>query len=149
MTQPDHVTSPSRPQELFCSQCGKGMLVDPQHARTEVACPHCGQHLEPWRMGATATAQPVAAGPLPSAQGPVDTYSSRNRWVAGALAILLGMFGVHRFYLGFKGIGTIQLLLTVGSLGFLALIVGIWAFIEGILCFVGAMRDADGLPLRG
>ena len=69
--------------------------------------------------------------------------------MAGALAILLGMFGVHRFYLGFKGIGTIQLLLTVGSLGFLALIVGIWAFIEGILCFVGAMRDADGLPLRG
>lgn len=100
-------------------------------------------------MGITATAQPVAAGPLPPAQGALATYSWRNRWVAGALAILLGVFGVHRFYLGFKGIGAIQLLLTVGSFFMLTWVVAIWTLVEGILCFVGAMRDAEGLPLRG
>ncbi len=151
MTEPHHATAPQEPSQLFCPQCGKAMMVDPQHVRTEVACPHCSQRLEPWRMGAVAAATPAPAPPLqPSpAQPGLGAYSQRNRWIAGALAILLGSLGVHRFYLGYKGIGMIQLLLTVGSLFMLTWVVGIWAFIEGILCFVGAMRDADGLPLRG
>ncbi len=76
-------------------------------------------------------------------------FSWRNRWVAGTLAILLGPFGVHRFYLGYTGIGTLQVLLTLCSAFVLTPVVAIWAFIEGILCFVGAMHDKDGLPLRG
>jgi TM2 domain-containing membrane protein YozV len=69
--------------------------------------------------------------------------------VAGALGILLGPFGVHRFYLGFTGIGVLQAVLTIGSVFILTPVVAIWAFIEGVLCFCGAMHDIDGLPLRG
>jgi TM2 domain-containing membrane protein YozV len=66
--------------------------------------------------------------------------------VAGALGVLLGGFGVHRFYLGFPGIAVAQIAATILTFG----VVGpIWGFIEGILCFCGAMRDVDGLPLRG
>jgi TM2 domain-containing membrane protein YozV len=73
-------------------------------------------------------------------------YSWRNRWIAGALGILLGGFGVHRFYLGHIGIGILQIVATIVTFG----IVGpIWGFIEGILCFCGAIRDVDGLPLSG
>ncbi len=137
---------------LFCPQCGEEMLVSAAHLRMRVACPHCGQQLDPWRLGAVATAQPVAppaAGHL-SAPGAVPVvFSWRNRWVAGTLAVLLGPFGVHRFYLGFTGIGTLQVLLTLCSAFVLTPVVAIWAFIEGILCFAGAMRDRDGLPLRG
>ncbi len=79
----------------------------------------------------------------PNASG--DGYSWRNRWIAGALGVLLGAFGVHRFYLGFTGIGIIQIVLCVLTFGTVS---GIWGFIEGILCFCGAMRDVDGLPLR-
>ena len=93
---------------------------------------------------------PQAAPPVPPVQAPsFDGYSWRNRWIAGALALLLGPFGVHRFYMGFKGIGLVQLLLTVCSFFMLSWVVAIWAFIEGILCFCGAMHDVDGLPLRG
>jgi len=73
-----------------------------------------------------------------------DGYSWRNRWIAGALGVLLGTFGVHRFYLGFTGIGILQIVLILPTAG----LSGIWGFIEGILCFCGAMRDVDGLPLR-
>ncbi len=89
---------------------------------------------------------PVSA---PTHRGPLPGYSTRNRWIAGALAILLGPFGVHRFYLGYTGIGILMCVLTVGSFFVLSWVVGIWAFVEGILCFVGAFHDAEGKPLRG
>ena len=74
----------------------------------------------------------------------LDGYSWRNRWIAGALGVLLGTFGVHRFYLGYTGIGILQAVLALPTFG----VSGIWGFIEGILCFCGAMRDVNGLPLR-
>lgn len=71
-------------------------------------------------------------------------YSSKSRVAAGLLGIFLGGLGAHRFYLGFAGIGLIQLLLTVTTgIGV------IWGFIEGILLLVGAMdRDKYGHLLR-
>lgn len=139
------------PTSIYCPQCGQAMRIAPEHVRMTVACPHCQHQLEPWRFTETMpgratpspppTAPPIYADPM---QGP-GVYSWRNRWVAGALGVLLGGFGVHRFYLGFTGIGFAQIAATVLTLG----IVGpIWGFIEGILCFCGAMRDVDGLPLR-
>lgn len=68
----------------------------------------------------------------------------RSRIVAGVLGILFGGFGVHRFYLGYIGIGLIQLILTAATCG-----VGhVWGFIEGVMCLTGGMRDADGRSLR-
>jgi TM2 domain-containing membrane protein YozV len=82
--------------------------------------------------------------PTPYAPSDGIVYSSRNRWLAGALGVLLGEFGVHRFYLGYVGIGVIQIVVTLATCG----IGGLWGFIEGILCFCGAMRDVDGRMLR-
>lgn len=59
--------------------------------------------------------------------------SSRNKIVAGLLAIFLGTLGIHNFYLGFKGKAIAQLLISVLSFGFLLIITGIWALVEGIL----------------
>lgn len=141
---------PESPSTVYCPRCGQAMLVAPQHIQTTVACPHCQQPLEPSHVVATVppgsaqrpTPPQYGYGPPPVFAG----YSWRNRWLAGALGVLLGGFGVHRFYLGFTGIGFAQIAATVLTLG----IVGpIWGFIEGILCFCGAMRDVDGLPLRG
>ena len=130
---------------IYCAQCGKAMLVAPEHVQIPVACPHCQHTIEPWRMtptmvrGASPPPPPYGAG-TPGQPG----YSRRNRWVAGALGVLLGPWGVHRFYLGFVGIGITQIVVTIVTFG----IGGVWGFIEGILCFCGAMRDVDGLPLR-
>ena len=137
------------------------MLVAPQHTRTTVACPHCQNMLEPWRVMATlagrrenggagphsaaVTPRPPGAPAYPYARSDGVLYSTRNRWIAGALGLLLGEFGVHRFYLGHIEIGVIQIVVTLATCG----IGGLWGFIEGILCFFGAIRDVEGLPLRG
>lgn len=157
------------PYTVYCPRCGGAMLIAPEHRYLAVACPHCTTKLEPWRISAAASHEAVtlphpsrAAGtsrqpatppshpmyaPQPMyASRPETMYSRRNRWVAGALGILLGAMGVHRFYLGFTGIGIVQLMLGVFTLGTVS---GVWGFIEGILCFCGAMTDVDGRPLSG
>lgn len=79
--------------------------------------------------------------------------SSRNKIVAGLLAIFLGFLGIHNFYLGFKGKAIAQLLISILSFGLLAFVSGIWAFIEGIciLCSQPGSKwhkDADGAELQ-
>lgn len=79
--------------------------------------------------------------------------SSRSKIVAGLLAIFLGFLGIHNFYLGFKEKAIAQLLISVLSFGFLLIITGIWALIEGILILCSKPgskwhKDADGAELK-
>jgi len=70
---------------------------------------------------------------------------AKSRIVAGILGILLGGLGIHRFYLGYIGIGIAQIFVT-----FLTLSIGdLRGLIEGILILVksGILVDADGIPL--
>ncbi|RAL69337.1 hypothetical protein C1G87_0261 [Dehalococcoides mccartyi] len=61
------------------------------------------------------------------------------------LGIFLGSIGVHRFYLGYVGIGIAQIIVSFVTLG----IGSIWGFIEGILILTGSFKnDAKGIPLR-
>lgn len=58
------------------------------------------------------------------------TYSKEQKdkkLIAGILAILLGAFGIHKFYLGYTKEGIIQIILSFLCLG------GIIGLIEGIL----------------
>lgn len=52
------------------------------------------------------------------------------------LCFFLGVFGVHRFYVGKVGTGILQLV-TLGGLG-------IWALVDFILIIVGAFTDKNG-----
>ena len=72
--------------------------------------------------------------------GSASTTSGKNKVAAGVLAILLGWFGVHKFYLGFTGPGLVFLLVnTVGFaitwiLAFIPnIVLGVIALIEGII----------------
>lgn len=71
----------------------------------------------------------------------------RSRIAAGLLGIFLGPFGIHRFYLGYTGVGTLMLCITLFTCGFGAVLTAIWGLIEGILCLLGGMTDADGRKL--
>ena len=63
------------------------------------------------------------------------------------LAIFLGYFGIHNFYLGYTGKAIAQLLLTILSCGTLCIVSEIWAFVEAILIFAGKIAtDANGVP---
>ena len=70
-----------------------------------------------------------------------DQVRSEKAFVATLLlCVLLGGFGIHRFYVGKTGTG-ILMLLTLGGLG-------IWSFIDLILIATGSFKDSQGLPIK-
>lgn len=60
----------------------------------------------------------------------------KSQLVALLLCIFVGVLGIHRFYLGYIGIGVIQLL-TLGGFG-------IWALIDLIRIITGDLKPKDG-----
>ena len=73
------------------------------------------------------------------------TRRQKSKVAAGVLGILVGGLGIHRFYLGYVGIGILQIVVTFLTCGAESL----WGFIEGILILCGTTitTDADGVPL--
>jgi len=107
---------------MYCSSCGATIK-----RRAEI-CVKCGVRV----MG-----PPIAA--------PNTEFSDKSRLTAGILGILLGGIGVHRFYLGNIGIGILQIVVSIITLG----IGSLWGFIEGIIIIAGGnWKDARGKPLR-
>ncbi|MDY7536675.1 TM2 domain-containing protein [Undibacterium sp. RTI2.1] len=94
---------------VFCRGCGKEIHV------TAVTCPHCG---------------------APQGTLQQQTQSEKRILPAALFCFFLGMFGVHRFYVGKIGTGILQLL-TLGGLG-------IWALIDFIMIVVGSFTDKQG-----
>lgn len=64
----------------------------------------------------------------------------RNRWIALALSLFVGHFGVDRFYLGKIGTGILKLI-TLGGFG-------IWWIIDMVLIATGDMTDVEGRYLE-
>ena len=108
--------------EMYCSSCGAIIK------RQAEICIKCGVRVN-----------------KPAAAKPAVEYSDKSRLAAGLLGIFLGSIGIHRFYLGYTGIGIIQILVTIFTLG----IGSIWGLIEGIIIVAGGnWKDARGLPLK-
>lgn len=57
----------------------------------------------------------------------------KDKIAAGLLAIFLGTFGIHKFYLGYTKSAVIMLLVSLLTLGFAAPVIAIIGLIEGIL----------------
>jgi TM2 domain-containing membrane protein YozV len=110
------------PDEMFCWSCGTIIK------RAAEICVHCGVRVN------RSTAQPTSV-----------EYSEKSRVAAGILGIILGGIGVHRFYLGYIGIGILQIIVSLITLG----IGSLWGFIEGVLIVAGVnFRDSRGKPLK-
>lgn len=83
---------------IYCQGCGKEIH------ESALACPSCG---------------------APNKNAP--SADTKSKIVAGVLALFLGGFGIHRFYLGNIGLGILYLLFCW------TMIPGVIAFIEGIV----------------
>jgi predicted ATP-dependent serine protease len=144
----------------FCSNCGakvKKPILKCSNCGADVkgydtVCEKCGQIIERKTSNHTKSSTDVEVSSVNSnansnstAQNTNVNKKQKSKVVAGILGVLVGPFGVHRFYLGYIGIGVLQLILTFLSFGLASL----WGFIEGILilCGVGITEDADGVPL--
>lgn len=75
----------------------------------------------------------------------MSAVSDKKILPAFILAFFLGMFGIHRFYVGKIGSGVAMLILTITVVGMI--VSGIWALIDWIMIIVGAFKDKDGRVL--
>lgn len=103
---------------MYCQNCGEKM--------ENGACPKCGT---------------VIRQEIPRNVG------SKSKIAAGVLAILLGSFGIHNFYLGYNGKAVVQLLITLLSCFIFSFVSAIWGIIEGILILTGSIA-VDGYGNR-
>ena len=122
-------------QAVMCVKCGvqKGNGVN--------FCHNCGQPVQPGSavcLNCGVATQNTVAGP-----------DAKSKMAAGLLGIFLGGFGVHNFYLGYTGIAVAQLLITLLTCGFGAVVSSVWGIIEGVLILTGSINtDGKGNPLK-
>lgn len=83
-------------------------------------------------------------------------YKPKQKLVAGLLALFVGMYGIHNFYLGYTTKGIIQVVGTFLSfilclvfIGYVFLFgIAIWVLVEAIMIFAGGIKvDGKGYPL--
>jgi TM2 domain-containing membrane protein YozV len=131
---------------------------------TDPASPYSSPPAAPFSpaYGAYEPAQPITGAPnynpyppqqyappayyaAPPAYDPYGRpYSDKNKLVAGLLGIVLGGFGVGRFYTGHTGLGVAQLLVTLFTCG----LGHFWGLIDGVMILVNGGTDAQGRILR-
>ena len=77
----------------------------------------------------------------------------KDHIAAGLLAIFLGVFGVHKFYLGYNQAGFIMLAVSIiGSVmtfGLAAAVIGVIAFVEGIIYLIKSQTEFDQIYVIG
>ncbi len=72
-------------------------------------------------------------------------YKSEKKLVAGILGILLGGFGIHKFYLGYTKAGIIQIIITLVTCG-IASVIGL---VEGIIYLTKSDEEFDRTYVQG
>ena len=105
---------------------GLAVDFDPQDTRARSIFPLPGAATLPAAVSPAHAARPAPA-------------TDRNKLIAALLAFFLGVFGVHRFYLGRIGTGILMLLLTCTIVG--TLVSGPWALIDTLRYLFMSDRD--------
>jgi len=137
-----------RPGNSFCTKCGapiSGQSINNNSPKR--TCLKCGTEIQSGNAFCPRCGLQVSLGSDDSTVLHPRELSTaeKSKMVAGLLGIFLGWLGVHRFYLGYTGIGVTQIIVTFITFGF----GGLWGFIEGILILAGVFnKDAQGRPLK-
>jgi len=106
----------------YCINCGQRPLLGNRY------CQSCGQATVPGAEICVKCGVRLGRG------------GEKDWMVALILSILLGTFGVDRFYLGYVGLGIVKLVTFGGC--------GIWWLVDVILIAMNKLPDAQGNPLR-
>ena len=107
----------------LCPQCGAPVQAN------ATKCEYCGAAIAQPQQQAAPQPQPQQQQQYYAQQPFVDPRANlpvKSKIVAGVLALLLGYFGVHKFYLGQAGLGILYLLFC-------------WTGIPEIVCIIDAI----------
>ncbi len=140
----------------FCKNCGEPYMTD-----EAVMCVKCGVSKGQGSNYCHNCGKPVSSDAAVClncgvANKQLPPADAKSKIVAGLLAIFLGCYGVHNFYLGYTSRAVTQLVLTIVGLILCCIIIGIipvigvaiWALVEGIMILTGKINtDAKGRPL--
>lgn len=95
------VKSESKEETKFCVHCGKKIPID------AVICVKCGRQVSD--LSNNKATEPVVITNNNTAVATVITGRKKDKWVAFVLCLLLGVFGVHKFYEEKVGLGILYL----------------------------------------
>ncbi len=118
-------------EAVVCVKCGVPV------GKGNTYCPNCGVQTHPDAVVCVNCGVGLAHADNKPAVG------SKSKLAAGLLAIFLGSFGVHNFYLGYTGKAVAQLLITLLTCFVGSMVTSIWALVEGIMILCGRI-DKDG-----
>lgn len=132
--QPAHGAAPGRPAAPYGQQPYGQQPFGQQHYGQ--MAPKPGFAPQPGYGQQPRPAQPMA---------PAGGGALKSRKVAGLLGLFLGGWGIHRFYLGYGGLGGAMIAVTLVTCGMGAW----WGIIDGIMILSGGGvdRDGEGRPL--
>jgi TM2 domain-containing membrane protein YozV len=141
----------------FCTQCGTSM------SSGAATCTACGFAMYAgrnncWNCGThTAAGQAVCTSCGAAVVGGNVAKGSKSKIAAGLLAIFLGGFGIHKFYLGYTTPAVIMLV--AGVIGFcgsflllpllLLIATSIVGFIEGIIYLTKSDAEFEQIYVQG
>jgi len=121
---------------MYCRNCARQLADNAEY------CINCGQRpLLGYRYCQSCGQETVPGAEICVKCGVRLGRGGEKDWmVALILSILLGTFGVDRFYLGYVGLGIVKLVTFGGC--------GIWWLVDVILIAMNKLPDAQGNPLR-
>jgi len=125
---------------MNCPNCGGSVPAGNQR------CVKCGSFIEQQQAPPQQPQPPQPPrGGYPEGGYPI-AGSQKSKLTAGLLGIFLGGIGIHRFYLGYTGIGIVMIVVSLCTWGIAG---SIWGLIEGIMIITGngITTDSKGYPL--
>lgn len=124
--------------DLKCENCGGTM--QPDENGLYAICEYCGARQEIEKKQ-NALTDPIVIT--------TESKGTKSKTAAGLLAIFLGTFGAHNFYLGYTTKAIIQLVLSVVFCWtyVVPMAIWFWSMFEAIRILTGHVTDATGNQL--
>lgn len=130
---------------MYCRTCGKE-IDDNAYVCVNCGCkPLTGKSYCPYCGTATNENQVMCLFCGRSLEN-TQQCGSKNMYVAAVLAFLLGVIGIHDFYLGYTAKGVVKIVFTIT--GIFSFVSVIWSLVDLILILTGKLKDSKGLPLK-
>ena len=140
----------NNPKAVICVKCGTNK------GQGDNYCPDCGQEVKNkgadvcLSCGVRLRSSKININDSLKSVNSTGKPIGNSKIVAGILAIILGAIGIHKFYLGYKEQGFIQLAIFLVALFIFSpavLVNNIWSIVDAVNICRGKMRTATGEEL--